>query len=61
MSEIKAHQELTPKAKTKIIDKSRRISYAEAIPRLENAGFMLSVETPADRDCILHALMDQMR
>ena len=60
LSEIKARQEITPKVKTKIIDKSR-LSYTESLPRLENAGFMLSVETPADGNCIPHALLDQMR
>ena len=60
LSEIKARQEITPKVKTKIIDKSR-LSHAESLPRLENAGFMLSVETPADGNCIPHALLDQMR
>ena len=51
-----------PRAKTEIINKSpQQHSYPEVIQRLENSGFMLSVETPADGNCIPHALLDQMR
>ena len=51
-----------PRAKTEIINKSpQQHSYPEVIQRLENSGFMLSVETPVDGNCIPHALLDQMR